>query len=80
MLDPVIPALVVSGLVLGVLAWLFLASRSDDARARTAGPRPGDRDRGELEAAEREVQEASDEDDVKDWGPGAARPRPPELL
>jgi hypothetical protein len=37
-------------------------------------------DRAELEAAERDVQEAAREDEVRDWGPGAGKPRPPERL
>jgi hypothetical protein len=69
--------LVVFALLLAALAWLFVGARSP-------GPRPGVErpgvDRGELEAAERDVQEAPNEDEVRDWGPGAGKPRPPERL
>ena len=37
-------------------------------------------DRAELEAAERDVQDAASDDEVRDWGPGAGKPRPPERL
>jgi hypothetical protein len=73
--------LVVFAVLLVVLAWLFVGGRSP-------GPRPGvDRaereagiDRNELDAAERDVQDAPNEDEVRDWGPGAGKPRPPERL
>lgn len=79
--------LVVFALLLAALAWLFLGSRGA-SDGPTAGRRPGvDRadgeagiDRDELEAAERDVQDASNEDEVRDWGPGAGKPRPPERL
>jgi hypothetical protein len=76
-----IPALAVFAVLVGVLGWLFLASRSEEAGPR-APRRRGDVDEAELEAAERDVRDAADEDDVKDWGPGVAqqRPRPPEYL
>ena len=58
------------------LAWLFLGGRGD-APEPTARRHPNDDiDHAELEAAEREVREADDEDDIRDWGPGA--PRPPD--
>jgi hypothetical protein len=31
-------------------------------------------DEAELEQAEREVQEAADEETVRDWGPGVQKP------
>ena len=73
--------LVVFAVLLAVLAWLFVGGRSP-------GPRPGvDRagleagiDRAGLEAAERDVQDAASEDEVRDWGPGTGKPRPPERL
>jgi Flp pilus assembly protein TadB len=46
-----------------LLAWLFWPSAAPSAR----------RDNPELEAAERDVQEAADEESVRDWGPGAGR-------
>ncbi|HEV8266487.1 MAG TPA: hypothetical protein VGQ06_16180 [Gemmatimonadales bacterium] len=58
--------------LLALLAWFFWPS----AGARPAGrraPRDGI-DQAELEAAEREVQEAQDADSVRDWGPGASQP------
>ena len=66
--------------LLAVLTWLFVAGRRD---ARESGPSrsaSGDIDRAELEEAEHEVMEADSEDEVRDWGPGAGKPRPPELL
>ena len=69
--------LIVFAVLLAVLAWLFVGGRSPGGL--TPGRRPGV-DRAELEAAEREVQEARDEDEVRDWGPGAGKPRPPERL
>jgi hypothetical protein len=58
--------------LLALLAWFFWPG----ARAQgpqTLGPRPGV-DEAELEEAEREVQEAPDEDSVRDWGPGVQKP------
>ena len=74
--------LIVLGVVLVILAW-FLWGGRDDPPEPTAHRRAGatdDIDRAELERAEQDVQEAPDEDSVRDWGPGAARPKPPELL
>ncbi len=75
--------LVAFALLLAVLAWLFFGGRSTPG-GLTPGRRPGDDrpgiDRAELEAAERDVQEAAGEDEVRDWGPGAGKPRPPERL
>lgn len=69
--------LVVFALLLGLLAWLFMGGRG--AAEVTSGTRPGV-DRAELEAAERDVRESASEDEVRDWGPGAGKPRPPERL
>jgi beta-lactam-binding protein with PASTA domain len=55
--------------VLALLAW-FLWPSSDP---RTPATR-ADVDARELEQAEREVQEAPDQDSVRDWGPGASKP------
>ena len=52
--------------VLIVLAW-FLWPSKDAPPARRERP---DVDESELEAAERDVQEAADEESVRDWGPG----------
>jgi hypothetical protein len=66
--------------VLAILGWLLLGGRGGKHEP-TAHPRPNeDIDRAELEEAEREVQDASDEESVRDWGPGAGKPRPPEML
>ena len=56
------------------LGWFFLPRREGPPEP-TARRRPdGDIDYAELEEAEREVQEASDEDSVRDWGPGTGKP------
>lgn len=78
-----IGTLLVAGVALASLVvWLL-------RRPRHPGPRlVGDEgiDREELEAAEREVRELESnrqpEDGFEgdDWGPGAARPRPPVRL
>jgi len=61
-----------------------VGARSPGPRSGSEAPRPGAErdgvDRAELEEAERDVQEAASEDEVRDWGPGASRPRPPERL
>jgi Flp pilus assembly protein TadB len=57
--------LIALGALLLVLAWFFWPrSRSEYEAPPTT----------ELEAAERDVQEAPDEDSVRDWGPGAQQP------
>jgi hypothetical protein len=74
--------LVVLAVVLLILAWLMWGGR--DAAAEPTAHRRADArddiDRAELDRAEQDVQDASDEDSVRDWGPGAGRPKPPELL
>ena len=70
--------LVILGLLLLVLAWFLLSGR-DDAPEPTARRHSGsggedEFDYSELEQAEREVQEAPDEDSVRDWGPGVRKP------
>ncbi|HLZ44925.1 MAG TPA: hypothetical protein VKQ05_04530 [Gemmatimonadales bacterium] len=46
------------------LAWFFWPTK--------AAP-PRDRDNPELDEAEREVQEAPDEETIRDWGPGTGQ-------
>jgi hypothetical protein len=65
--------LVVVGILLGALAWFFWPSSSAAGVVRKERP---DVDEIELERAERDVQEAKDEDSVRDWGPGAGKPLP----
>ncbi len=72
--------LVVFAALLAVLAWIFLASRGGGHEPTAHRRLPDDVNHAELEAAERDVQEADSEDAVRDWGPGAGKPRPPELL
>jgi hypothetical protein len=74
--------LIVLGVLLVVLAWLMWGGRSDTAEP-TANRRADATDaidRAELDRAEQDVQGAPDEESVRDWGPGAGRPKPPELL
>jgi hypothetical protein len=59
----------VIAVLLIVLAW-FLWPSKDAGLARRE--RPGV-DAAELEAAERDVQEATDEENVRDWGPGSGQ-------
>jgi hypothetical protein len=66
-------------ILLLILGWFLFGGRGD-APEPTAGRRANDHiDRAELEQAERDVQDADDEDSVRDWGPGAS-PRPPHEL
>ena len=62
---------VVAALLL-VLAWFFWPSNAGEGPRST--PRRGVEDERELEEAEREVQEAPDEETVRDWGPGVQKP------
>jgi len=55
--------------LLALLAWFFWPG----ADTRTPATR-ADVDAAELEQAEREVQDASDEHSVRDWGPGTSKP------
>ena len=61
---------VVIGILLIALAWFFWPSRSVTGVVRKERP---DVDEIELERAEREVQEAPDEEHVRDWGPGTGQ-------
>jgi len=79
---PVGTLLVATAVLAALAVWLV-------RRPRHPGPRlvgEDGIDREELEAAEREVQELESgrmpEDGFEgdDWGPGAARPRPPVRL
>jgi hypothetical protein len=74
--------LIILGALLLILVWLVWGGR-DDSPEPTANRRADATDgidHAELDRAEQDVQEAPDQDSVKDWGPGAARPKPPELL
>lgn len=53
---------VILGVLLIVLGWFFWPSRAAAGRPES-----------ELEAAERDVQEAADQDSVRDWGPGSGQ-------
>ena len=56
------------------LGWFFLPRRDHPAEPTARRRADGDIDYAELEEAEREVQEASDEDSVRDWGQGTGKP------
>ena len=72
--------LVAIAVVLLLLGWFLFGGRGR-APEPTAHRRANETiDFTELEQAERDVQEASDEDSVRDWGPGAGKPRSPEQL
>jgi len=53
-----------------LLAWFFWPSKSVPGVVRKERP---DVDEIELERAERDVQEASNEETVRDWGPGTGQ-------
>jgi len=75
-----LPAFLVAVVLLLALGWFLLSGR-DRAHEPTLHRRVNEEiDYGELERAERDVQDAEDEDSVRDWGPGATKPRPPHLL
>lgn len=61
---------VVVAVVVLMLAWFFWPARTHAGPARRE--RPGV-DEAELEAAERDVQEAPDAETVRDWGPGTGQ-------
>ncbi len=64
----------VFGVLLLALAWFFLGGRHHPPEP-TAHRRVTEAiDYTELEQAEREVQEATDEESVRDWGPGGQKP------
>ncbi|HLQ58740.1 MAG TPA: hypothetical protein VK113_04415 [Gemmatimonadales bacterium] len=62
----------VTAVLLIVLAWFLWPSRAATAARQMRRERP-DVDEAELEAAERDVQEAADEESVRDWGPGSGQ-------
>jgi len=62
--------IVVIAVLLVALAWFFWPSRSVAGVVRKHRP---DVDEIELERAERDVQEAANEDTVRDWGPGTGQ-------
>jgi hypothetical protein len=77
-----VTTLVVLAALLLLLAWLVWGGRDDTAEptANRRADATDDIDRAELDRAEQDVRQAPDEDSVRDWGPGAGRPKPPELL
>lgn len=62
--------IVVIAVLLVALAWFFWPSKSVPGVVRKERP---DVDEIELERAERDVQEAPNEDTVRDWGPGTGQ-------
>lgn len=66
-------AVIAVGVLLVLLAWLFWPSEDAGSPTTSRRPRPGVNE-AELEAAERDVQAAPDEESVRDWGPGASKP------
>jgi len=62
--------IVVIAVLLVALAWFFWPSRSTPVVIRKERP---DVDEIELERAEREVQEAANDETVRDWGPGTGQ-------
>ncbi|HSD30758.1 MAG TPA: hypothetical protein VLB49_02525 [Gemmatimonadales bacterium] len=66
-------------LLLG-LAWLLFGGRGGSHEPTAHRKVNEEIDYTELEQAERVVRDADDEDSVRDWGPGAGKPRPPHLL
>jgi hypothetical protein len=75
-----LPALLLIAALLAGLAWLILGGRGDSHEPTAHRKVNEDIDCAELEQAERDVRDADDEDSVRDWGPGAGKPRPPHLL
>jgi hypothetical protein len=72
--------LVVFGILLVLFLWFVLGGRGGTHEPTLHRRHDDTVNRAELEQAERDVQAAPDEQSVRDWGPGAAKPRPPELL
>jgi hypothetical protein len=62
--------IVVIAVLLLALAWFFWPGRSVPGVVRKERP---DVDEIELERAEREVQEAANDESVRDWGPGTGQ-------
>ncbi len=63
--------LIIVAILLAALAWFFWPSGAGLGRVASRD-RPGV-DAAELEAAERDVQEAPDAETVRDWGPGTGQ-------
>jgi hypothetical protein len=72
--------LIAFGLLLALFAWFLFGGRGSKHEPTLNRRHDDDVDRAELEQAEREVQDAPDAESVRDWGPGAGKPRPPEML
>jgi hypothetical protein len=72
--------LITFGVLILVFLWFILGGRRGTHEPTAGREVNDDVDRAELEQAERDVQEASDQDSVRDWGPGASKPRRPEHL
>jgi len=70
--------IVFAAVLLAALGWFFLSGREDapEPTARRHAGRGGEDeiDYAELDQAGREVQEAPDEESVRDWGPGVRKP------
>ena len=62
--------IVVIAVLLLALAWFFWPSK---AAAGVVRKERADVDEIELERAEREVQEAANDETVRDWGPGTGQ-------
>ena len=73
-------ALIAVAAILVLLAWLLFGGRGSKHEPTLHKRHSDDVDVAELEEAEREVREAPEQDAVRDWGPGAGKPRPPEML
>ena len=65
-----IGTIAVLAIALIALAWFFWPSNKSGEVVRKERP---DVDEIELERAEREVQEAPDDETVRDWGPGTGQ-------
>ncbi len=65
---------IVFGLLLTALGWFFLGGRGEAPEPTAQRRVHEDIDYAELAEAEREVQEAPDEESVRDWGPGIEKP------
>lgn len=72
--------LIVFGILIALFLWFVLGGRGSSHEPTLHRKVNDDIDRSELEQAERDVREATDQDAVRDWGPGAGKPRPPEQL
>jgi hypothetical protein len=76
----VIPTIAVIVVLLAILAWFCFSGRGRTPEPTADRKVNEEIDYTELEQAERDVRDADDEDSVRDWGPGAGKPRPPHLL